>query len=53
MAIKLGQFDVNYHPRTVIKGQALANFIAEFTYADTTEVARTTKGVEAVKVVQY
>ena len=51
--IELGQFEVNYHPRTVIKGQALANFIAEFTYADTTEVARTTKGVEAVKVVQY
>lgn len=25
------QFDIQYHPRTVIKGQALADFVAEFT----------------------
>ena len=37
-AIKLGQFNVNYRPRKVIKGQALADFIVKFTYADTTEV---------------
>ena len=30
-AIELSQFDVEYHPRTVIKAQALADFIAEFT----------------------
>ena len=30
-AIKLSEFDVQYHPRTAIKGQAVANFIAEFT----------------------
>ena len=30
-AIKLSQFDVQYHPWTAIKAQALANFITEFT----------------------
>ena len=28
---ELSQFDIKYHPRTVIKAQALADFIAEFT----------------------
>ena len=30
-AIELSQFDIKYHPRTAIKAQALADFIAEFT----------------------
>ena len=30
-AIELSQFDVEYRPRTTIKAQALADFIAEFT----------------------
>ena len=30
-AIKLSEFDVQYHPHTAIKGQVVANFIAEFT----------------------
>ena len=30
-AIELSQFDVEYYPRTAIKAQALADFIAEFT----------------------
>ena len=30
-AIELSQFDIEYHPRTFIKVQALADFIAEFT----------------------
>ncbi|XP_074352159.1 uncharacterized protein LOC141691323 [Apium graveolens] len=29
-AVELGQFDLEYCPRTTIKGQALANFILEF-----------------------
>ncbi|XP_030936072.1 uncharacterized protein LOC115961193 [Quercus lobata] len=33
-AIELSQFDIEYHPRTVIKAQALADFIAEFTLPD-------------------
>ena len=33
-AIKLSQFDIEYHPKTVIKALALADFIAEFTTPD-------------------
>jgi hypothetical protein len=29
-AIELGQFDIQFHPRTAIKGQVLADFLAEF-----------------------
>ena len=30
-AIELSEFDIQYHPRTAMKGQVVANFIAEFT----------------------
>ena len=30
-AIKLSEFDVQYHPRTAMKGQVVADFIVEFT----------------------
>ena len=30
-AIELSQFDIEYHSKTAIRAQALANFIAEFT----------------------
>ena len=30
-AIELSEFDVRYCPRTAMKGQAVANFIAEYT----------------------
>ena len=33
-AIKLSQFDIKYLPRMAIKAQALADFIAEFTFPD-------------------
>ena len=33
-AIELSQFDIEYHPRTAIKAQALADFIVEFTLPD-------------------
>ena len=32
--IELSQFNIEYHPRTAIKAQALANFIAEFTFTN-------------------
>ena len=51
-AIELGKFDLNFCPRTVIKRQALANFIPEFTYADTAEVAGMVDISEAAKVVE-
>ena len=33
-ALELEKFDVFYKPQTAIKGQALANFLAEFTYIE-------------------
>ena len=33
-AIELSQFDIEYHPRTAIKAQALVDFITEFTFPD-------------------
>ena len=33
-AVELSQFDVDYRPRTTIKAQALADFVAEFTTAE-------------------
>ena len=50
--IELGDFDVSYHPRTAIKGQALADFIVEFTYVDTTKVTRMVSNTETAKVVE-
>jgi hypothetical protein len=29
-SVELGQFDIEFHPRTSIKGQVLADFILEF-----------------------
>lgn len=29
-AVELGQFDIEFHPRTAIKGQVLTDFLAEF-----------------------
>ena len=51
-AIELGQFDVNFRPRMAIKGKALADFIAKFTYTNTVEVAWTTYNAEAAKVAE-
>lgn len=31
-AIELSEFDIKYHPQTTIKGQIIADFIAEFTH---------------------
>lgn len=30
--VKLGEFDIKYQPRTAIKGQVLADFVADYTY---------------------
>jgi hypothetical protein len=29
-AMELGQFDIEFHPRTTIKGQVMADFLVEF-----------------------
>ena len=31
-AIELSQFEIEFQPRSVIKGQALADFVTEFSY---------------------
>ena len=36
-ALELEEFEVIYRPRTVIKGQALADFLVEFTYPEEAE----------------
>ena len=33
-AIKLSELDIQYHPRTVVKGQIVADFIAEYTQSE-------------------
>ena len=33
-AVELSEFDIQYHPRTAIKGQVMTDFIAEFTLGD-------------------
>ena len=48
-AIELGQFDVNFCPRMAIKGQALTDFIAKFTYSNAAKVTKTANNTEAVK----
>ena len=46
VAIELSQFNIEYHPRTAIKAQALTDFIVEFTIIDedssTNEIERWT-----------
>ena len=51
-AIDLSQFDICHRIGTTIKGQALTDFITEFTYSNTTEVVRTTNVVKARKEVK-
>ena len=51
-AIELGQFDINYRPWIVIKGQALIDFITEITYSNIVEVARTVDNAEVAKEVE-
>ena len=33
-AIELSKFDIQYHPRTAVKGQIVADFIAEYTQSE-------------------
>ena len=33
-AIELSEFDIQYHPRTAINGQAMVDFITEFTHSE-------------------
>ena len=42
-AIELSQFNIEYHPRTAIKAQALVDFIVEFTFPDEDNLTNQTK----------
>ena len=33
-AIKLSEFDIQYHPQTAVKGQIVVDFIAEYTQSE-------------------
>ena len=50
--IDISQFDIYYRPQIAIKGQALADFIVEFTYSYTIEVLGTTNDAEVAKEVE-
>ena len=39
--IELNEFDIQYRPRIMIKGQAMADFIAEFAQSEGKEVGAT------------
>ena len=41
-AIELSEFDIRYKPRAAVKGQILADFIMEFTPAESTEATQLT-----------
>ena len=41
-AIELSEFDIRYKPKTVIKGQILADFVMEFTSAELAEATQPT-----------
>ena len=43
---------MKFCPRTAIKGQALADFIVEFTYVSVAKVAGMVDDAEAAKVVE-
>ena len=39
-AVELSEFDIQYHPQTAVKGQVVADFIAEFTLRDGQEAKK-------------
>ena len=43
--IELSQFDIEYHPKTAIKAQALADFIAKFTFLNEDSLTNETKWI--------
>ena len=44
-AIELEEFDIEYKPWTVIKGQAVANFVVEFAKLDRAGKEEVEKGI--------
>ena len=44
-AVELSEFNIRYHPRTAVKGQVVADFIAEFTLGDGQRAKDTHSGI--------
>ena len=42
-AIELSEFDIQYRPRTAIKGQAMVDFITKFAHLEGQEVGATAR----------
>ena len=49
-AIELSEFDIRYRPKITIKGQVLADFVMEFTSAETAKDTQTTTDFSAWKL---
>ena len=49
-ATELSKFDIRYKPKTVIKGQVLADFVMEFTSAEPAEDTQTTSDLPIWKL---
>ena len=49
-AIELSEFDIRYRPKTVIKGQVLADFVIEFTSAEPARDAQPTTDLSTWKL---
>ena len=49
-AIELSEFDIRYRTKIAIKGQVLADFVMEFTSAETVKDAQTTTDFSAWKL---
>ena len=47
-AIELSEFEIRYKPKTIIKGQVLADFVMEFTLAETAENTQTMTSLEGI-----
>ena len=52
-AIELSEFDIRYKPKTVIKGQVLADFVMEFTSAEPAKNVQTVTDLSIWKLSVY
>lgn len=45
-SIKLTQYEIDYHPRPAVQGQAVADFLAKFTYRPVEAISRNCMSIE-------
>lgn len=51
--MELSEFDIEYHPQGAIKGQAVTDFIVEYTYSLGTETKMTDEQLEETDQVEW